>query len=286
MKNLKPFLQFIIERHRIYERRKAGTPAPWTDDPILLKYRFCNIYRELDAVTIWIGKFLREPLGNSPHLVTAMSAARLINKVDTLAALAPIIMQNGWDDSAEEVMRSIASNGKPITNAAYMVTTPEGMDKAAGISFMLNSIHAAKIGKTETLAELAAKLMEHPRIGTFLAAQIVCDCRYTPKFSNCPDWWSFALSGPGSRRGLNYVYGREFDQSWEESDWHKHLRMLAEPINECLEKNGFPKTHAHDMQNMCCEGQKYFRAKLGVSEPKQLYRQPPAEKKSTQANLF
>ena len=45
---------FAIERHKIYLRRSAGQPFPWTDDPILQKYKFNNIYRELDKTTIWI----------------------------------------------------------------------------------------------------------------------------------------------------------------------------------------------------------------------------------------
>jgi hypothetical protein len=286
MKNLQSFLEFILERHRIYERRKAGQPAPWTDDPILRKYRFCNIYRENDPVTVWITNNLFEPLKDSPHLVTAMAAARLINKPETLAVIKNRIIERGWDTGCEEDIRSLAAQGKAITNAAYMVTTPEGMDKAAGISFMVNSIHEAKIEKTSTLAELAAELMKHPRIGTFIAAQIVCDCSYAPRFIGCSDWWSFALSGPGSRRGLNYVYGRPFDAPWEEADWHKHLRELASPINQALEKAGFPKTHARNHQNAACEFNKYARAKLGVAEPKQLYRQPESKPQPKQASLF
>lgn len=32
------FLAFVAERYRIWEQRQAGSPQPWTDDPILATY--------------------------------------------------------------------------------------------------------------------------------------------------------------------------------------------------------------------------------------------------------
>ncbi len=52
---------FVHERHQIYLRRQAGQPKPWTANPILQQYRFTNVYRELDRVTIWIRENWREP---------------------------------------------------------------------------------------------------------------------------------------------------------------------------------------------------------------------------------
>ena len=36
---------FASERHRVFERRVAGEPDPWTDDPILREFKFCNVFR-------------------------------------------------------------------------------------------------------------------------------------------------------------------------------------------------------------------------------------------------
>ena len=55
------FAAFIKERHDIYLKRKAGQPGPWTADPILAGGRFCNVFRELDTVTIWIEENIRKP---------------------------------------------------------------------------------------------------------------------------------------------------------------------------------------------------------------------------------
>lgn len=54
---------FATERMRIWERKQLDTPF-LTDDPILSKYRFCNIYRELDKQTILLHTKLQHTLSD------------------------------------------------------------------------------------------------------------------------------------------------------------------------------------------------------------------------------
>lgn len=42
---------FAAERQRAFERRVAGEVWPWTDDPILQEYKFCNVFRAADCVS-------------------------------------------------------------------------------------------------------------------------------------------------------------------------------------------------------------------------------------------
>ena len=47
--NIKIFFEFIYDRQLIwYKKEVLLLPPPWTDDPVLGKYKFCNVYRELD----------------------------------------------------------------------------------------------------------------------------------------------------------------------------------------------------------------------------------------------
>ena len=78
------FFKYINERHQIYCRRQAGIQAPWTEDPIIKEFSFCNVFRELDSVTIWLRKNWKEPYADHPNLPFAMSVARQINWPDTL----------------------------------------------------------------------------------------------------------------------------------------------------------------------------------------------------------
>lgn len=48
------YLDFVAERHRVWEKRQAGEPGPWTRDPILLTRKFTNVFRVLDFGTQFV----------------------------------------------------------------------------------------------------------------------------------------------------------------------------------------------------------------------------------------
>lgn len=58
-KALNEIKQFAIERQKIWKRKITGKDKPYTRDKILQKYRFCNVYRELDRQTIEIHSMLK-----------------------------------------------------------------------------------------------------------------------------------------------------------------------------------------------------------------------------------
>lgn len=87
MLDIEPLVYFMQERHRIYQRRAAGQPAPWTEDPILRDNRFCNVFRELDTVTVWIRENIRERFADHPYLWFMLAIARYINWPPTLQFL-------------------------------------------------------------------------------------------------------------------------------------------------------------------------------------------------------
>lgn len=266
------FVGFVKERLAVYQRRALGLPAPWTEDEILQKYRFCNIERECDRTTVWIREHLREPVSDSPLLVVLMVIARLINRIETLSALKDGIVLDGWNAERDVAkLRTVALNA-PITGSAYMVTTPEGMDKAAGISFMVECVQQdlAFRRRFRTLYELHERLMIHPRLGSFLAAQVVADVKYSSSYRSVEDWWTFAASGPGSRRGLNRLLGRLPNAPWKEQEWRTQLARVHAAIAPAL--CGVPRLHAQDFQNCLCEFDKYERVRLGEGAPKQLYK--------------
>lgn len=55
------FWRFAWERQAIWHRRYVGKlEPPWTDDPVLAEFRFCNVHRELDAGTIHLARMTHE----------------------------------------------------------------------------------------------------------------------------------------------------------------------------------------------------------------------------------
>ena len=55
---LRDVISFATERMRAWENKVNNQPAPYSANPILQKYRFCNIYRELDRQTMEIHRDL------------------------------------------------------------------------------------------------------------------------------------------------------------------------------------------------------------------------------------
>lgn len=76
--------QFINERMMIWRRRQEQTEPPYTTDPILRDYRFCNILRELDRQTIEYHELLQPLRNNFPLWLLNMFYARLVARPETV----------------------------------------------------------------------------------------------------------------------------------------------------------------------------------------------------------
>ena len=274
---LAELFSFIQERHSVYNRKIEGRAKPWTQDPILQKYKFCNIYRELDTVTIWIRKQWREPFADHPNLWFAMAMARVINWPDTLQEVG---FPKTWDpEKARQAMLSRSARGEKTYTGAYMlrgdIQRDDGPnDKPLYTCFkVLDPLWQAKLktAKGETLDSYHGRLAAMPGWGSFLAAQVVCDLKYTKWLAGAEDWWTFAASGPGSQRGMNRMLKRPLNASWREVDWRDKLAELQAVVDPLIKKAKLPRLHAQDLQNCLCEFDKYERVRLGEGRPRSLY---------------
>ena len=273
----KELFAFIKERHAIYIRRAAGQPKPWTRDPILQQYRFCNIYRELDAVTQWIAANWRKPHKADTHLWFAMVVARLFNSPETLQAIGYSVP---WQPSrVKKILHERQDVGLRNFNTAYMVATNGCvMNKIEYLAqYVLEPLWRdrkkinAVYSTCNTLAWFHRLLMQYQGLGSFMAAQVVADLKYVQPLHSATDWWMWAASGPGSRRGLNRVMGYEVNAPWNEATWYLNLMTLKAAIDPLVAKAGMPPIHAQDLQNSLCEWDKYERTRLGQGRPRQLY---------------
>lgn len=277
-KRLNQFVTFIIERHHIYEQRKAGKPQPWTKDPILREYKFTNVYRELDRVTIWIREHWREPFIAEPDLWFSMVVARLINHPDTLEALQDWMRPGTWKRKQFlEVMHARQNAGLNTFSAAYIVSTAGlSMNKADYLAeHVLDPLWKARdsVRPTErmTLMGFNDRLRVFDGMGSFMAAQIVADMKYVPPLTKATDWWTFASSGPGSRKGMSYLIGESPTLKWREHEWRDALGELLVTMNPIIKDAGMPRLHAQDLQNCLCEFSKWSRTKAGTGRPKQKF---------------
>lgn len=266
---------FIKERHQIYQRKARGEPKPWTKDVILQKYKFTNVYRELDKVTVWIRENWREPNKKDPNLFFAMTVARLLNWPDTLSTLG---YPRTWDPAYFVSTLHELRKFNKIFGAAYIVSTNgRKMDKVEYLeAHVLTPLWMRRAAirqavATKSLATTHKALMETSGLGSFIAGQVVADLRYTPPLNQATDFDTWAASGPGSRRGLNRVLGRNVENPWREVDWLENLKEVGDCVEVEVRKAKMPPIHLQDLQNCLCEFDKYERTRLGQGRPKALY---------------
>lgn len=276
------FVAFIIARHDIYLKRAAGLPKPWTTDPILLDYKFCNVYRELDKTTVWLTDNWRTPHADDPDLWFAMVVARLLNRPSTLEELGyPARWKAG---RFIRLVHRLREEKIPAFSGAYMISTHgTKMDKAQFLADVVLTLlwkHRAYIRPRigDTLEAFAGRLREHHGMGSFLSAQVVADVKYVEPLRSAEDWWSWAASGPGSRRGMNRLLGKAAKPaSWNEEKWLGELGALHCELTDnkayCKARDSgkLPMIHAQDLQNCLCEFDKWCRVFYGEGRMKSRY---------------
>lgn len=267
--------KFIEERHAIFERRTKGLPKPWTQDRILQQYRFCNVYRELDTQTLWFAENWRQPYRKDPDLWFASLLFRFVNWNETAEEIGyPVPFSRG---RFERVLKLRGEAGKKVYSGAYMINT-HGV-KEAKYKYLGNSLakiwanrEEIRYRKGETLDEFHKRLMGCFDVGSFLAAQVIADCKYVGEMRKAKDWYTFAASGPGSRRGFNRVCVDPKDLPWDETEWRANLALLHLEIEPLVEAAQMRPLDAQDLQNCLCEFDKYERVRLGEGRPKSRYK--------------
>lgn len=259
---------FIRERESIRRKHDRLMPKPWTEDEILGTYRFCNVHREDDKVTKWIANHWREKHAEDADLWFAMLVARLTNLPTTMTAIGypvPFV-----PEVVRQRMKILRGAGAKLYNPAYLIGTQgTAKDKIDFLvdnvwSVMWNARRDIRPRTGDTLEEFAKRLLPFFGMGTFIVGQIIADVKYVLPLRMAADWRSFAMSGPGSRRGLNRVLERPVNAPWKEVEWKRQLDLLHKRMTH--------EMHCQDLQNCLCEFDKYMRAKNGEGTPKQFYR--------------
>lgn len=289
---VKRFVYFVSERFAIWDRRLCGAPKPWTQDPILQQYRFCNVYREHDKVTQWIAEHIRAPFEDHPHLWFMLCIARQINWPDTLSEL--IADKRGawpyktWNaERARQIMLARRARGDKLYTGAYMLNAQFGKDdydKARDKAFFTThlTLQPHWEQRTRRARELSGTLHDAAQAlqtvrgwGSFMSAQVVADLKFTRYLANAPDWEDWALLGPGSERGLGRIFGmlpeKRHVKKLPPEQAIAVLQDLRAAVWPVLERRLPRRLCLQNLQNCLCEFDKYERVRLGEGRPRALY---------------
>ena len=88
------FFEFCRAREAVRMRRASGADAPWSDDPVLQRGRFLNVFREDDRSTQALMRFVAPVKDDLPRLVQALFFARWCNRSETLDAFPVSLLQD------------------------------------------------------------------------------------------------------------------------------------------------------------------------------------------------
>lgn len=271
------------ERHAIYLKRAANLPRPWTTDAVMSQYRITNVYRELDKTTVWFCENVRDPLRDRPEVLLATVLFRWFNTIRTGETLfRQTLLGSGktpWElylatGDVNPMHDALRAQGAPWVTGAYMIRSPEGMDKLNGIlqSFHEFATGIAKWGDTSVswfdvakvaldqrdedpikLKELWEWLKQFYGQGAFLAYEVVTDLRFTALLDKAPDIMTWANPGPGALRGANLLLGRlergrkgRLDKS-SVPEAHEVMRQLLELSRD---PNYWPQNGYDDVMQM------------------------------------
>lgn len=281
------FISYMEARHGIYKRRVGQHPKPWTTDPVLQAYRFCNVYRELDTVTVWIRENIREPFAQHPNLWFMLCIARQINWPPTLQALMdggawPV--KDKWDwKKARGIMQGLKASGEKVYTGAYMLNAhgilpDEPKDKAYfTCKYVLDSVWQNRHLIIPTLHQKSLKLLcealkPYHGWGMFTAYEVACDLRYTRYLEDSTDAMTWANAGPGAVRGLNRLHGRLLDTRVGSIQCTREMvALLAEVARQWKLDTDTPKLEMREIEHTLCEFDKYERVRLGEGRPRSKY---------------
>lgn len=295
------FYRFIYLRQSVWHKRFVlKQSAPWVEDEVLQKYKFCNVYRELDKGSQSIINFVNQQGVSPEDKLFNIIAYRFFNRVESIDKLFRRGLSAESFDLESQITHFDTCHKKgPIFNDAYVIspqtynTNLRPKDKHVQILCMLNDLR-------KELPKILAQLEEGtglelfkniPMVGSFLAGQMLLDCTYskneyaeqdlTPLTAN-----DFLIVGPGAKWGLNILWQKKlteieadaacrylFDHQKEAFDLLKDEGMDFDKVKwQESSYCGQPYLALHDIQNSLCEFRKYHRLSKGENGRKRIFK--------------
>lgn len=291
--NLNLFYRFMYERHLIwYKRYVLKEPPPWTENKILRDNKFTNIYRELDAGTIYYiqnvyqkaTRHWKRDLGMAErNLIWYTIQYRLVNRVETFEKV-PFVDYWLWNTMGDETeghklsstwfaaLKTFMLAGDSIFTSAHR-TCPTHKPGQTRLEVLKESMDYTikhlpdlweKIKRAQKMEDVFSILCKIPNVGAFIAYEIVCDFILVKLIPFTEDDW--VNPGPGCRAGTLLI----FPDVKGTDQFQRCITNLRDMQQAQFKRLGldFDKIKIHDLtlrsiEHSLCEFSKYYRCTKG-----------------------
>lgn len=269
------YWRFAAMRQEVFFNKLKNVPPPWTSDPILNTYKFCNAYRVSDRVSQYLIKnviYDENRSKNEEEVLFRILLFKIFNKIETWEYLESkignyITLSNFDLDVYSNILQEAMDLGYVIYTSAYMSCASKefGYDKKhqnhlALIDKMVCQDRVINpIVKAKNLEEIFHILASYPLLGKFMAYQLATDINYSEVINF--DENSFTIAGPGAERGINKCFidtqGKSYADViyWMTENQENEFQRLGLNFQSLW---GRP-LKAIDCQNLFCETDKYCR---------------------------
>jgi hypothetical protein len=270
------YWRFAAMRQEVFFNKLKNAPPPWTSDPILNTYKFCNAYRVSDRVSQYLIKNVIYDENRSKkeeEVLFRILLFKIFNKIETWEYLETKIgdyinLSNFDLDVYSTILQEAMDLEYVIYTSAYMSCASKefGYDKKhqnhlALIDKMVVQDRVINfIVKAKSLEEIFHIIESYPLLGKFMAYQLATDINYSEVINF--DENSFTIAGPGAERGINKCFidteGKSYADViyWMTENQENEFQRLGLNFQSLW---GRP-LQAIDCQNLFCETDKYCRA--------------------------
>lgn len=271
---LSTLVSWIYERDRIRSQKERGVPKPWTTDPLLRDYRWCNVRRMDDRVSVALLQRWYVYDADPHTALVAATMARLVNWPESLMDVTGgARFHLAHLHSAGTALSMRSDYGQKVFTGAYVVPGVPGKSKVTSVCDLVHHVdrHADSIF-AGSMRDTWANLIKCDGLGSFLAGQIVADLAQLRVGLQWPDAGTWAPIGPGSARGLNRLIGRPKDQAVTQTEFEISLPKLIAVLQPQISAVWLDRhLVAMDIQNCLCEFDKYRRLTLGEGKVRARY---------------
>lgn len=273
-------VHWVRERELIRLRREAGQPWPWTTDPVLREWRFCNVRRSDDRVSRELLARWYDHTATPTTLLVGATLGRLVNWTDALMEATngqPFRLELLGQVRAQ--LHARAARGEKVFTGAYVVPGVPGRSKVDSVCDLASVVfsNADRI-MGPSLRQTWAGLEAVHGLGSFLAGQIAADLALLPVGEGWVDAKTWAPVGPGSARGWNRLTGQPLNRTVSQAEFDHALpavtALLRNRLPELWETN---PPRGQCIQSVLCETDKAARLLRGEGTVRARYHPPQAQ---------